>query len=146
MAEEPDIIKQLRDAEKLGLVQSKMQSEYEEVESVDQASENIWGETVAFSEDEDQKINSNEKYSSIENLEFIKSILDAIDDGIYIVDNQGNIQYINPVIRREFGPVNNKKCYEYFHNRTKRCPWCKNKEIFAGKSVHWEWYSSKSKK
>ncbi|MCP4606565.1 MAG: PAS domain S-box protein, partial [Proteobacteria bacterium] len=71
---------------------------------------------------------------------------DALPDGIYIVDQQYNIQYINPVLKREFGAINNRKCYEYFHDRTESCPWCKNAEVFAGKSVHWEWYSVKNDK
>ncbi|MCP4664503.1 MAG: response regulator [bacterium] len=72
------------------------------------------------------------------------SILDAIPDGIYIVSQQWNIEYINPGIEREFGPVEGRKCYEYFHDRTEVCPWCKNPEVFAGKSVQWEWYSFKN--
>ncbi len=76
----------------------------------------------------------------------LSSILDAIPDGIYIVDQNFNIQYINSIIREEFGPVEGRKCYQYFHDRTESCPWCKNKEVFAGKSVSWKWYSSKANK
>ncbi|MCP4341490.1 MAG: response regulator [Desulfobulbaceae bacterium] len=72
------------------------------------------------------------------------NILNAIPDGVYIVSQQNDIEYINPVIEQEFGPVGNRKCYEYFHDRTEVCPWCKNAEVHAGKSVHWEWYSSKN--
>ena len=74
----------------------------------------------------------------------MKRILDAIPDGIYIVSQQHNIEYINPVIEQEFGSVDGRKCYQYFHDRTEVCPWCKNSEVFAGKSVQWEWYSSKN--
>ncbi|MCP4590206.1 MAG: hypothetical protein GY842_05655, partial [bacterium] len=65
-------------------------------------------------------------------------------DGVYIVSQQWDIEYVNPVIEREFGPVDGRKCYEYFHNRTVTCPWCKNAEVFAGKSVRWEWHSFKN--
>jgi len=78
--------------------------------------------------------------------ERLNNILDSIEDGIYIVNQQFDIQYINPVIRREFGAINNRKCYTYFHDRIDVCPWCKNDEILAGKSVHWEWYSHKNNK
>ena len=74
----------------------------------------------------------------------LMSILNAIPDGVYIVSQQYDIEYINPVIEQEFGPVNKRKCYEYFHDRTEACPWCKNAEVHAGKSVHWEWYSFKN--
>jgi PAS domain S-box-containing protein len=74
----------------------------------------------------------------------LKSIMNSIPDGVYIVDQQCNIQYINPVIEKEFGSVNGRKCYTYFHDRIEVCPWCKNAEVFAGKSVRWEWYSFKN--
>jgi PAS domain S-box-containing protein len=75
-----------------------------------------------------------------------KAILDHMNDGVYIVNDQYEIQYINPVIEAQFGPVNGKKCYEYFHDRIETCPWCKNAEIWAGKSVQWEWLSTKAGK
>ena len=75
-----------------------------------------------------------------------KSILGTMNNGIYIVDQQHDIQYINPVIESEFGPVNERKCFAYFHDRTEACTWCKNQEVFAGKSVEWEWSSLKTGK
>ena len=76
----------------------------------------------------------------------LQTILDVSPSGIYIVDQQHNIEYINPVIEKEFGPVDGQKCYEYLCDRTESCPWCKNDEVFAGKSVRWEWYSFKNDK
>ncbi len=74
------------------------------------------------------------------------SILNTIPVGIYIVSKQHDIEYVNPVIEREFGPVNGRKCYSYLHDRTEICPWCKNKQVFAGESVRWEWHSLKNAK
>lgn len=34
--------------------------------------------------------------------------------GIYIVNQQYDIEYINPVIEREFGQILDRKCFEYF--------------------------------
>jgi PAS domain S-box-containing protein len=76
----------------------------------------------------------------------LKNILDSMKDGVYIVNKQGELDYINPTIEREFGPINGRKCYEYFHGSTSVCPWCKNHEVFAGKAVHAEWYSSRTGK
>ncbi len=56
------------------------------------------------------------------------------------------IEYVNPVIEAGFGGTAGRKCYEYFHDRSDPCPWCKNKEVFAGQSVQWEWYSYKTGK
>ena len=71
------------------------------------------------------------------------SILESIPDGVYIVDKHFNIEYINPVIEKDFGKIQGRKCYQYFHDRAESCPWCKNEEVFAGRSVNWEWYSVK---
>ncbi|MDM8555725.1 PAS domain S-box protein [Desulfococcaceae bacterium HSG7] len=76
----------------------------------------------------------------------LRTIMETNPAGIYIVDQQYNIEYINPVIRKEFGQVEGQKCFKYFHDRTEVCPWCKNKKVFEGKSVRWEWYSPKNEK
>ncbi len=70
-----------------------------------------------------------------------KLILDSLPEGVYIVDENMNIQYINPVIRKEFGPVKERKCYQYFNDRTCKCPWCKFKDIEEKKLVRWDWQS-----
>ncbi len=74
------------------------------------------------------------------------NILSSMEDGVYIVDREYNIQYINSHLKRQFGPVKGKKCYEYFHERREVCPWCKTPHVLAGKTVRWEWYSIKNKK
>lgn len=74
----------------------------------------------------------------------LRNILNAMDDGVYIVDADYDIQYVNPVIEREFGSVAGRKCFGYFHDRSESCPWCKNPEVMAGRSVNWEWYSPKT--
>ncbi len=76
----------------------------------------------------------------------LMNILDVMADGVCIVNQHYDIEYINPVIEREFGPIKGRKCYSYFHNRTEVCPWCKNPEVFVGNSIRWEWYSSKNDK
>ena len=74
----------------------------------------------------------------------LMGIIGALPYGVYIADRQFNIQYINPVIEEEFGPVKGRKCYGYLHDRTDVCPWCKNEEVFAGKSVRRDLYSPKT--
>jgi len=74
------------------------------------------------------------------------NILNSMEDGVYIVNQQYDIEYANPVLQEEFGPFVGRKCFEYFHNLKEACEWCKNPEVFVGKTVRWEWYSSKSQK
>jgi len=76
----------------------------------------------------------------------LTAILDSMADGVYIVNQENDIEYINPVLQKEFGPVKENKCYEYFHDRKEVCPWCKNQDVFAGKTVRWEWYSFKNQR
>jgi diguanylate cyclase (GGDEF)-like protein/PAS domain S-box-containing protein len=85
-----------------------------------------------------------------ENLRYEKNklivILDSMEDGVYIVNRQYDIEYLNPVLKKEFGAVKGRKCYTYFYDRKSECPWCKNKDILEGRSVRWEWFSEKSNK
>lgn len=74
----------------------------------------------------------------------LKGILDSMTDGVYIVNQQYDIEYTNPVIDRAFGEVGGRKCYEYFDGRTEVCSWCKSGDVFSGKSLQWEWFSSKT--
>jgi len=78
--------------------------------------------------------------------ENIVSILKSMEDWIYIVNDQYEIEYINPALRKELGPVEGRKCYDYFGNGEDICPWCADQGIFAGKTVHWEWDLSRNNK
>jgi len=74
------------------------------------------------------------------------NILDSMADGIYIVNQEYGVEYANPALIKEFGPVEGRKCYEYLADRNNVCPYCKNKKLLKGKSFRWEWYSPKNKK
>ncbi|NQT74374.1 MAG: PAS domain S-box protein [Chloroflexi bacterium] len=76
----------------------------------------------------------------------LNNILDSMEDGVYIVDPEYNLQYTNPYLMRLFGTIGSKKCYEYFHNLNQACSWCKNTDVFAGNPVHWEWSSQKNRR
>ena len=76
----------------------------------------------------------------------LMNILDSMADGIYIINQDYEIEYANPTLIKEFGPVEGKKCYAYLADRDDVCPYCKNQEILEGKSVRWQWYSPKNKK
>ncbi|MBF0318345.1 MAG: PAS domain S-box protein [Nitrospirae bacterium] len=69
----------------------------------------------------------------------LNSIMNTIDDGIYITNKNCELQYVNPVVEREFGAILGRKCYEYFHDKSEQCPWCRRDEVLSGKTIHWEW-------
>ena len=76
----------------------------------------------------------------------LRNIFESIEDGILIVNQQYDIQYVNPVLVKDFGYYEGRKCYEYFHDRDEVCPWCKNQDVWTGKTVRWEWYSFKNER
>ena len=78
--------------------------------------------------------------------EKITSILESMTDGIYIVNKYHDIQYVNPALKKAFGSPDGKKCYKYFNDFDKPCPFCKNKVVFAGKTVRWELTSPRNGK
>lgn len=72
---------------------------------------------------------------------YFNNILNSLNDGLYICDSNFNIVFINKYLKKLYGRVNNKKCYEYFYNRNNNCPWCNFDKIKKGESLRWEWYS-----
>ncbi len=93
-------------------------------------------------------IDITEKKKAEEALRFEKnkftSILSAMSDGVYITNRNCDIEYINPVLEKQFGLVAGRKCYAFFHGRGSICPWCPNERVFRGETVRWEWTDPKS--
>lgn len=76
----------------------------------------------------------------------LKGILDTMADGVYIVNRQYEIEYVNSALVQEYGPVDGRKCYEYSYDRAEPCLWCNKPEVFSGGSALCEWYSSRTGK
>ncbi|MBF0336764.1 MAG: PocR ligand-binding domain-containing protein [Nitrospirae bacterium] len=76
----------------------------------------------------------------------LMGIMDAMQDCIYIVSVDYDIEFVNAATLREFGEVNGRKCYEYFHDGMGQCPWCMREDVFAGESITWEWFCPKNNK
>jgi PAS domain S-box-containing protein len=76
----------------------------------------------------------------------LSSILDAMTDGVFIVNEGNDVEYVNPVIEREFGLAKGRKCYEYTARSKKPCAWCQSEKILSGKCAQWEWHSDNSGK
>ncbi|MFX1281334.1 MAG: PAS domain S-box protein [Promethearchaeota archaeon] len=69
------------------------------------------------------------------------NMLNSMEDGVYIVNEHYDIEFVNPSLKNEFGPVGYKKCYEYFQNLSEPCQWCKTQEKITQGSIRWEWDS-----
>lgn len=74
------------------------------------------------------------------------AVLGAMEDGVHVVDQQYVMQYANLALEEDFGPHERRKCYEYFHDRQEVCPGCKAQQISDGKTIRWDWCSSKTRK
>lgn len=74
----------------------------------------------------------------------LKDILDAMEDGICTINQRHEVEYINPSTERALGPVNGRKCYEYFSKSTDVCPGCQLHDVLNGKIVRREWRSPTS--
>ena len=70
-------------------------------------------------------------------------IFESMVDGVYAVFEDYRVEFMNKVLRDEFGDYVGDICYEVFHGRTEPCPMCKLSEVLAGKTVRWEWHSRK---
>lgn len=72
-----------------------------------------------------------------------RRVLNSMVDGVYIINENFEIEFVNSALKNEFGSIDGNKCYEYFHDRSELCPWCQNENVFARDTVRSEWYSPK---
>lgn len=76
----------------------------------------------------------------------LKAIFDTIEDGIYVIDQNYTIEYMNQRMIEIFGDGTGEKCHRLVNNSDSLCPWCRAPEVFTGKSLHWELYIPKAEK
>lgn len=53
----------------------------------------------------------------------LKSILDAMDDAVFIINGNRGFDYANASVVKLFGPIGNRTCSEYFAGMQELCPW-----------------------
>ncbi|MBU0463644.1 MAG: PAS domain S-box protein, partial [Proteobacteria bacterium] len=64
------------------------------------------------------------------------NVLDAFEDGIYIVSNDYTVEYMNKFMKELFGEGVGKKCHEVLVKSDKPCHWCKYDEVFINHEIH----------
>lgn len=67
-------------------------------------------------------------------------IFEAIQDGVYVIDKEYNLEFINKKITADFGEMIGEKCYRMINRKDEPCPWCRAKGVFEGKTEQWEQY------
>ncbi len=76
----------------------------------------------------------------------LNSILNTTKSGVYILNSDYELEYINSVIEKDFGLFKGQKCYEYFYNEQDICSNCKIQKAFEGNIVEWEQHRFKTNK
>ncbi|MCP4682699.1 MAG: PAS domain-containing protein, partial [Desulfobacterales bacterium] len=62
--------------------------------------------------------------------------LDAFEEGIYIINEDFTVEYMNKFMKIHFGEGVGRKCYEVLIGSDKPCDWCKYDEIFGKNETH----------
>ncbi len=65
----------------------------------------------------------------------IIAMLDAIEDGIMLVDRNFTIKHMNRAMKMLFGDNVNKTCFQVINQREDMCPWCRAPEIIENGEV-----------
>ncbi len=60
----------------------------------------------------------------------LTGVLDAMADGIYIVNDDYVVEFMNKAMIRVFGDGVGKKCHEVINHTAAPCPWCRAEEVF----------------
>jgi PAS domain S-box-containing protein len=100
--------------------------------------------TVRVSRDVTKEVELEEEIK--EERDNLNLILESMDDGVYIVSKEYEVEFMNKVLIDAFGYHVGEICYKVFHNRDRPCPRCKNTEVMKGKTVRWEWDSRRNDK
>jgi len=62
--------------------------------------------------------------------------LDVFEDGIYIINDDYTVEYMNKFMKELFGDGVGKKCHEVLTGTLKPCDWCKYDEVFIKNETH----------
>ncbi|MBT4290210.1 MAG: PAS domain S-box protein, partial [Deltaproteobacteria bacterium] len=76
----------------------------------------------------------------------LKNVYESLEDGIYIVDQHYNIEFMNQSLIKEFGPYREKKCHEYFYDRNDPCPDCIITDASKGETIRRELFHQKNQR
>ena len=74
----------------------------------------------------------------LEERDRLINILDTMHDGVYIISQNFEIEYVNPALNKVLGEPEGRKCYEYFNGENSRCSWCEADKVFKGQMVRFE--------
>ena len=62
--------------------------------------------------------------------------LDVFEDGIYIINDDYTVEYMNKFMKNLFGDGVGKKCHKVLIGSDKPCDWCKYDEVFTNEETY----------
>jgi PAS domain S-box-containing protein len=68
------------------------------------------------------------------------AILEAFEDGIYVMNRDLTVEYMNSAMVANFGEGVGRKCHRLLNHSEQKCPWCRSDEVFEGRTVRREVY------
>ncbi|MBW2623989.1 MAG: PAS domain S-box protein, partial [Deltaproteobacteria bacterium] len=66
----------------------------------------------------------------------LAAILDAMEDGIYIVNQDFIVEYMNKAMIRDFGEGVGRRCHQVIMRSDEICPWCSGVKVFKPTTLH----------
>ncbi len=102
------------------------------------------GEIVAIYNDVTERVQTQDQLRIEKDNLF--SILNNMPDIVYVADSNFNLLFTNKMAQDEFGPLDGKKCYEYFGIGKEICPWCACNNPDTEDTLRWQWSSDKNQK
>ena len=76
----------------------------------------------------------------------LKSILDGMDDGIYIVGRDYKIRFMNRALRSDVGEGEGQFCYDFFNHDRSSCEECQHGMSSFGPLTRREWFLPKTQR
>jgi two-component system NtrC family sensor kinase len=73
-------------------------------------------------------------------IKLTTAILDAFEDGIYVMNEDLIVEYMNNAMIADFGDGTGKRCHQLLNKSEELCPWCQSHEVFKGKTIRREVY------
>ncbi len=66
-------------------------------------------------------------------------VLNAMEDGVYIIRSDYTVEFMNHAMVEIFGDGTGRKCYEVVNKSSGLCPWCQASDVFEnGEIIHSE--------
>ncbi|MBU1698181.1 MAG: response regulator [Proteobacteria bacterium] len=79
-----------------------------------------------------------------ESEEKYRSMMEAMDDAIFICSSDFHIEYMNPaMIKRTGYDATGEACHKVMNGLEEKCPWCVHEKVMKGESIIYEIVSPK---